>query len=420
MQLDQDHIWHPFGLLEGLNHELVERSEKASIHLKDGRIIIDAISSWWVNIHGHSHPHIIKALQEQAEALQQVIFAGFTHEPAIRIVARLIQIMPGAMKRAFFSDNGSTAVEVGVKMAIQYWYNLNQPKEKIIVIEGAYHGDTFGAMSLSGKSSFYKPFFNHLFEVQVLPFPNGENEVEQFKKLVKNKDVAAFVYEPLVQGSAGMRIYASEILQNLLEVAKAHEVICVADEVMTGFGRTGKRFASEYQTVYPDIMCISKGLTGGYMPMSMTFCNEQIESAFLGDDKLRAFYHGHSFTANPLACAVANASLDVLLEDETTANINRINKRHQEACAHFSAHSCVQDVKSLGTILSIEIRTGEQTSYFNNLRDWLYNEFMNLNLLLRPLGNIIYVMPPYCITDEELTRVYNGISKTLDKLAESF
>lgn len=417
-EVDQKHIWHPFGPLHGLEHLMVESAEGIYLNLEGGRRVIDGISSWWVNLHGHSHPYIADAIAKQARSLEHVIFAGFTHEPAVRLIDRLVKIVPGQMQRAFFSDNGSTAVEVGVKMAIQHWHNQDiTNKKKIVILEGAYHGDTFGTMSLSGKSSFYKPFFDYLFEVEVIPFPDNEHEEEsiaRLKEISESGDLGVFVYEPLVQGSAGMRMASPEVFEKLLGVAKEHGVICVADEVLTGFGRTGKFFASDYMTTKPDIVCLSKGLTGGTLAMSLTMCNEEVARSYETSDKSKTFYHGHSFTANPLACAVANASLDLMERSTTWDSINNICQKHINAADHFRGNSKVSVARSFGTFLALEINTEEGTSYFNNLRDRLYEEMMKRNVLLRPLGNVVYVLPPYCITSEELKHIYAVIDDVLE------
>jgi adenosylmethionine---8-amino-7-oxononanoate aminotransferase len=294
------------------------------LHTSDGRKILDAVSSWWVNIHGHSHVYLAEALRKQALELEHVIFAGFTHKPAIILAERLLGILPDNQIKIFYSDNGSTAVEVALKMALQFWHNQNIVKKKIIAIEGAYHGDTFGAMSVSGRSSFTKAFSQFLFDVQFISFPSSGKEagsLQQFKELAESGEVAAFIYEPLIQGTAGMRTYSKEILGSLLSEAKKNNILCIADEVMTGFGRTGKLFASDYIKEPPDIVCLSKGITGGSMPLGVTSCNEKVVAAFRSEDRSKTLFHGHSYTANPLACAVSNASLDLLLKEECMKNI---------------------------------------------------------------------------------------------------
>lgn len=417
---DHAHVWHPFtSLKESEPPLLIDSAKGMYLHTADGKKILDAVSSWWVNIHGHSNEYIAEALYKQALKLEHVIFAGFTHEPAIRLAQRLVSILPGQQQKIFFSDNGSTAVEVAIKMALQYWHNQGIPRKKIIAIRGAYHGDTFGAMSVGERSNFTKPFFPFLFDVDFIDFPIYEKEsstLKQFSSLIEAGTTAAFIYEPLLQGSAGMRTYRPEILQELLALAKKHEVICIADEVLTGFGRTGKLFASEHLSLYPDIVALSKGLTGGTLPLGITACNSRIENAFQSEDKNNTFYHGHSFTANPIACACAHASLDLLLQSACMENITRIGRAHQGFADKIRDRQEIISVHQLGTLLSLELQTGEQTSYFNNSRNYLYHFFLDRGILMRPLGNVIYILPPYIIKDEELKGIYAAILDLMDDL----
>ena len=417
--LDKKNIWHPFTPLLGADEPLlIESAKGVYLHTQDGKKIIDAVSSWWVNLHGHSHPLIAKALSEQANKLEHVIFAGFTHEPAIKLSKNLLSILPDNQSKIFFSDNGSTAVEVALKMAIQFWRNQGIEKKKIIAIEGAYHGDTFGSMSVGDRGIFTEPFFNYLFEVDFIPFPAEENENEvrqQFKALIDGGQVAAFIFEPLIQAAAGMRMYAAKILDELIAVAQANETICIADEVFTGFGRTGNLFASDHLRNKPDIIALSKGLTGGTMPLGVTSCNEKIISAFQSNDFLKTFFHGHSYTANPLACAVANASFDLLMDDECAKNISRIWKEHEKFMMRLQGRKGVKDVRVLGTILAIELESKEGTSYENEMRKKIYPFFLERGVLLRPLGNVIYVLPPYNITDDELKYIYSMIEEFVGK-----
>lgn len=382
---------------------------------EDGRKIIDGVSSWWTNLHGHSHPYLAKAVSEQFNTLEHVIFAGFTHPKAIELAERILGKLP-FLNKVFFSDNGSTAVEVALKMAFQYWYNQNQKKTKIIAFKDAYHGDTFGAMSVGGRNAFNQPFFPFLFDVEFIDVPTKGNEqrtLEQLKALVQKQDVAAFIFEPLVQGSAGMVMYSPEILEKLLLVCKENHVLTIADEVMTGFGRTGKWFATDYINTKPDLVCLSKGLTGGAMPMGLTLCSNKIYNEFLSDNHSKTFFHGHSFTGNPLACAVACASLDLMEKSETWQQIELIAKNHQVFKAKIETFSKLKEVRQTGTILALEFNTEENSSYFNNLRDKLYQFFLNKNILLRPLGNVLYILPPYCITSTELQQIYDAIEEFL-------
>jgi adenosylmethionine-8-amino-7-oxononanoate aminotransferase len=417
---DSRFVWHPYTSLSDQRENIfIESAKGVYLYTSEGRKILDAVSSWWVNIHGHSNEYIAEAIARQARKLEHVIFAGFTHEPAIKLAERLVGILPGSQEKIFYSDNGSTAVEVALKMSLQYWYNQNIDKNKIIAIHGAYHGDTFGAMAAGARSEFTKPFSSYLFDVSFIDFPDGENDkevLEQFSAFAKKGDVAAFIYEPLVQGTAGMRIYSPEILDKILAIAERENILCIADEVMTGFGRTGKNFASDHLNHKPDIICLSKGLTGGTLPLGVTACNAKVVSAFMTEDKLKTFFHGHSFTANPISCASALASLDLLLKAECLQRIADIENDHKNFCNTVRGHKNLIKVRSLGTILALELKTSGQTGYFNNLRDYSYDFFMTRNILLRPLGNVIYFLPPYIIEREERNRVYQAILDLLNTL----
>ena len=416
---DKAVIWHPFTPLVASQDPIAVTSAKGVyLHTADGRKIIDAVSSWWVNLHGHSHPHIAKAVANQAAVLEHVIFAGFTHEPAVQLAEALIRILPPNQKKIFYSDNGSTTVEVALKMAFQYWHNKGVQKTKVIALDGAYHGDTFGAMSVGERGAFSAPFNPYLFEVDFLPFPSQDHEEKVltiFEEKLNSGQVASFIYEPLVQGSAGMRMYSPRVLNAMIELAKKHEVICIADEVMTGFGRTGKLFASAYATAQPDICCLSKGLTGGAMALGVTSCTDDIMDAYRSQDILKTFFHGHSFTANPIACAAAIASMELLESPETAQSIQRISRQQEAFVSRIKSHPAVRDARHLGTIAALEIAAFEDTSYFNEARHKLYPFFLERDILLRPLGNVLYVLPPYVITDEELDKVYTAIIELLDQ-----
>jgi adenosylmethionine-8-amino-7-oxononanoate aminotransferase len=416
--LDRQHIWHPFTSLAADDANIfIERAKGIYLHTSDGRKIIDAISSWWVNLHGHSNPTIAQAIATQAQTLEHVIFAGFTHRPAIELSENLLSVLPWNQRKIFFSDNGSTAVEVGLKMALQYWYNQGiKHKRKVIALEGGYHGDTFGSMSVGDRGAFTTPFQPYLFEVDFLPFPTADNEeivVDKFTNLVKGGDVAAFIFEPLVQASGGMRMYSKDTLQQLIYTAHSHGVVTLADEVFTGFGRTGKLFASDYMEEKPDIIALSKGITGGSLPLGVTSCSEKIQKAFQDADIHKTFYHGHSYTANPIVCAAANASFGLLMQEQCQEQIVAIAKSHNKFREHIAAHKNVQDVRSLGTILAIELKTSSGTSYFNNIRKRISPYFLQRDILLRPLGNVIYVLPPYIIRQDELHEIYRHIENFL-------
>ncbi len=417
---DKKNIWHPFTPLQGTTDPiLIQSAEGIYLHTDDGRKIVDAVSSWWVNLHGHSNRQIAKAVATQAAQLEHVIFAGFTHEPAITLSENLKKILPPDHEKIFFSDDGSTAVEVSLKMALQYWHNKNISKKKIIAIQGAYHGDTFGSMSVADRSLFTKPFASYLFDTLFIDFPgkqNEENAFQQFKSFADNEDVAAFIFEPLVQGAGGMRIYSTQILDRLLAYARKKDIVCIADEVFTGFGRTGKMFACDHLTSRPDIIAMSKGITGGTLPLGATSCSKKIVEAFESDDLAKTFFHGHSYTANPLACAAANASFELLMHPDCQRNIDRITREQAMFSNKLKNHPRINEARSLGTLLSLELATGGETSYTNETRKKIYSHFLSKNILLRPLGNVIYVLPPYVITSGELSFVHQAIEEFVDTL----
>lgn len=385
---------------------------------EDGRTLIDAISSWWVTIHGHAHPYIARKLYEQALELEQVIFAGFTHEPAVKLAERLLSILPGNPARIFYSDNGSTATEVALKMAVQYWWNKGEHKrKKILAFHNAYHGDTFGAMSVSDRSVFTLAFHDLLFEVIFMDTPDAGNLAKNQDIIRKyGEEIAAFIYEPLVQGAGGIKMYEAVFMDQLLETAKAAGILCIADEVMTGFGRTGRFFAGEYLQHQPDITCLSKGLTGGTMALGVTACHNRVYEAFVDDDTYKTFFHGHSFTANPLACTAALASLDLFEQNnclEKTQWITALHKKFLEKLQ--SSHLPVKGCRISGTILAFEIRQGKD-EYLNSISQEFTEQAMDLGVYLRPLGNTVYIMPPYCITGEELQQVYDCIITLLARM----
>lgn len=407
--LDLKNIWHPFTPWQSPTPLFIESANGVYLHTADGRKIIDGISSWWVTLHGHAHPTIAKAIAEQAAKLEQVIFAGFTHEPAITLATNLLKLLTDKEK-IFFSDNGSTAVEVAIKLALQYWKNKGLNKTKIIALQGAYHGDTFGAMSVGERSLFTRPFQELLFSVEHIPLPT-ENSMEGSEK-VFSEEVAAIIYEPLVQGADGMKMYSPKGLERILELAKKKNILTIADEVFTGFFRTGKFIAGDYITPSPDLMALSKGITGGFLPLGVTACSSKIVEAFRHTDFEKTFFHGHSYTANPLACAAANASLKLLFEKECQENIAMITKMHSDFVLQIGHHSKVKEVRSLGTIFALEIKT--EGGYSAAIRNTIYQYFLDRDILLRPLGNIIYVLPPYCIAKEELEKIYRAIEDFLN------
>lgn len=402
---DKKVIWHPYTQAKLAADPLpIVRGQGSWLFDEAGNGYIDAISNWWVTIHGHAHPYLADKVAEQARRLEQVIFAGFTHEPAVILAERLLQIIPGNFSKMFYSDNGSTAVEVAIKMAIQFWENKGQPRRKILALTNSYHGDTFGSMSVSDRGTFTKAFHGYLFEVE---FTDINNKVEL------NGDYACFIYEPLVQGAGGMLMYEAGQLNAILQQCKKLGIICIADEVMTGFGRTGKLFASEYIDTKPDIICLSKGLTGGMMALGATACTQEIYDAFFSDDKSKTFFHGHSYTANPIACAAANASLDLLLKDECIQNIQRIAQQHSAFAERLRNISAIKNIRQCGTIIAFEIETAGAQGYLNNISSIIHQKALKHGVLLRPLGNTMYIMPPYCTTDEELEKVYRCVEEVV-------
>jgi len=410
--------WHPYTQMKTAEHIIPIVSAKG-VYLtdSDGKSYIDAVSSWWVTLHGHSHPYIAQKVSEQLSTLEQVIFAGFTHKPAIELSERLLALLPNNQQKVFYTDNGSTAIEVGLKMCIQYWFNKKQKRSKVLAFKNAYHGDTFGAMSVSGRGIWTDPFGAMLFEVIFIDVPTKEN-FEANKRIIDQHadDIACFVYEPLVQGAAGMLMHESECLSELMTYCRSKNILMIQDEIFVGFGRTGKLFAADHLTEKPDVMCFSKGLTGGTMPLGLTTCTNEIYDAFYSEEKDKALFHGHSFTASPLACTAAVASLDLLLRPETQDDIARIVAQHKAFADKLQLHEKVKCVRQTGTILALEWKTGNTTSYFDDIHDRLYAYFLNKGILLRPLGNIIYLLPPYCVTNEELNHIYTTIFQALDEV----
>jgi adenosylmethionine-8-amino-7-oxononanoate aminotransferase len=411
-------IWHPFTQMKTAHPPIpIVRGEGACVIDEHGKRYIDAVSSWWVNIHGHAHPYIAKKVSEQLSKLEHVIFAGFTHEGAIELAERLLEIIPNNQQKVFYSDDGSTAVEVAIKMCLQYWHNRGETRIKILAFKNAYHGDTFGAMSVSGRSAFTAAFDPLLFEVDFIDLLDDQN-IQNLKSQISNLEsqLACFIFEPLVQGTAGMLMYEAKHLHELMAHCRKEGILMIADEIFTGFGRTGAPFACNHVTEQPDIMCFSKGLTGGTMALGLTTCTQKIYDAFLSDDRLKTLFHGHSFTANPVACSAALASLDLFLEPATAQNIKRIENSHRQFAGKIADHPKIKTIRQTGTILAMEWQTRDDTSYFSSLRDTLYFYFLEAGIILRPLGNIVYILPPYCITDEELNYIYNKIEQALEEI----
>lgn len=417
-QRDQKHNWHPYTQHKTAAAAVaVVKGEGALLWDENGKEYIDAIASWWVNPYGHSNKYIADAIYKQLTSLEHVLFGGFTHEPAVVLSEKLMEILPSNQKKLFYSDNGSTAVEVAVKAALQYNYNKGINKTKIIAFEDAFHGDTFGAMAASGISLFTQAFRGSLLEVVRVPIPTPGNEEMSLKvltDLLKTNDFAAFIFEPLVLGAAGMVMYAPEVLDEMIVLCKANNVFTIADEVMTGFGKTGKTFATDYLVEKPDMMCLSKALTGGTIPMAITTFTQEIFDGFYDDDVNKALFHGHTFTANPTGCAASIASIELLQTEEMQANIKRVNQSHLEFENKIKYHSKVKTTRVLGVIFALEIKSDTKQSYYGTLRNKLYNFFIENGVILRPVGNIVYILPPYIITNSQLQKIYQTIEDALE------
>ena len=417
-QKDKLYNWHPYTQHKtAQDFPAIVKGKDALLWDENGKEYIDAIASWWVNPFGHSNQVIADAIYKQLTTLEHVLFGGFTHNVAVELAEKLLSILPNNQKKIFYSDNGSTAVEVAIKVALQYNYNKGIKKTKIIAFEDAFHGDTFGAMAASGISFFTEAFKGSLLEVTRIPVPNNENKnqvLQQLENLVKTNDYAAFIFEPLVLGAAGMVMYPPEVLDQLITICKQNNVFTIADEVMTGFGKTGKTFACDYLAEKPDMMCLSKALTGGTIPMAITTFSQEIFEGFYDDDTNKALFHGHTFTANPTGCAAALASISILENQEMQVNIQRINQSHLAFENKIKNHPKVKTTRVLGVIFALEIKTESQESYYGTMRNKLYNFFIENGIILRPVGNIIYILPPYIITENQLQKVYATIEKALE------
>jgi len=425
-------IWHPF-TQEALDPQPVHisRGEGVYLYTRDGRKLIDAISSWWVNLHGHAHPLIAEAIAEQARKLEHVIFAGFTHDAAEELAWRLRSILPQPLEHIFFSDDGSTAVEVALKMALQFWRNLGKlSKNKFVALEHAYHGDTAGAMSVGADSDFVAAFQELRFPVWRVPSahcfrcPVGRQRATcridctdpLARRLEQNHDeIAAVIVEPLLQGAGGMIVHPVEFLQRIRQLCTQYGVLLIADEVLTGFGRCGRMFACDLAGVVPDVMCLSKGLTGGFLPLAATVCSPAVHEAFCSNDRSRTFFHGHSYTANPLGCAAAIASLKIFDSQPVFERIAAIEEIHRQKAPALAKHAAVADVRTIGTVMAVELQA-DDPGYFSGLRSALYDFYLNKGVLLRPLGNVVYILPPYVITAEQLHYVYDVVAESLDRV----
>lgn len=425
-------IWHPFTnfALDPAPIE-IDRAEGVWLHAKDGRKIIDAVSSWWVNIHGHSNPRIASAIAAQARKMEHVILAGFTHEPAEELATRLRKWVPPQLTHLFFSDDGSTAVEVALKLAVQHFSNLGHPEKcEIVALEHGYHGDTAGAMSVSDESPFTDPFRSMRYAVHRVPSPYLyrrpagttpeaylQHCVDRLTALLEEKSssIACIILEPLLQAAGGMIVHPVEYLRRVRELCTRHDVLLVADEVLTGFGRTGKMFACDLAAIQPDLMCLSKGITGGFLPMGVTLCSDRVAAAFHSENRLHTFYHGHSYTGNALACAAAVESLRIFDDEPVFDRIAAVARVNTERLAQLSDFAVVGETRQLGTMGAVELRA-EDAGYLSAMRPKLYRFFLDRGVLLRPLGNVVYVLPPYVISAAELHHVYDIITEAIETL----
>ncbi len=415
-------IWHPMTQHALMSAEIhIDRAQGAYLYKKDGTAILDAISSWWVITHGHCHPKIVSAVQEQAAKLEQVIFAGFTHDPAEELTEKLMKLTNPAHEFVFYSDSGSTAIEVALKMAIGYHEHTGKPRHKVIALEGGYHGDTFGAMSTGARGVFNKLYEPFLFETVHIPVPTPDQEETALSTLEdllarEGDNIAAFIFEPLVQGAAGMVMYSPESLQKMAAMCQAHGVLLIADEVMTGFGRTGALFACEKAGITPDLVALSKGITGGFLPMGATLCTRDIYMAFYKKDRTKTFFHSTSFTGNALACAAAKASLEIWENEDVMARIAMIDETHKKAVQRFETRDDISAVRHQGTLFALDVQVDGTQGYLSQLGPKLYEAVLSQNILLRPIGNTIYVLPPYCITADELESIYACIESSIARV----
>ncbi|WP_257168938.1 adenosylmethionine--8-amino-7-oxononanoate transaminase [Bradyrhizobium sp. SRS-191] len=410
-------IWHPF-TQHALQPEMlpIVRGEGAYLYAADGRRIIDAIASWWVVTHGHCHPAIVQAIQAQAERLDQLIFAGHTHEPAEQVAAGLLELTPPGLAHVFFSDSGATSVEVALKMALGYFKNIGEPRTRIVVMQHSYHGDTIGAMSVGARGVFNAAYEPLLFDVSVVPFPaEGQEQatLDALAEICRRDRPAAFIVEPLVLGAGGMLIYPAAVLREMHRICQAFGVLFIADEVMTGWGRTGTLFACEQADVAPDIACYAKGLTGGALPLAVTLCNHAIFEAHCSIDRTRTFFHSSSYTANPIACAAASANLALWRRPEVRAQIAGVADAQERCLARFRYDERFSDLRRCGTITALDLHADEP-GYLADVGPKLQAFFRTGNVLLRPLGHTIYVMPPYCVTSDDLDVIYAAIDEAVD------
>lgn len=413
---DQKHLWHPLTQHKGAPEMLaIVKAAGSVLYDENGKQYIDGIASWYTAMYGHCNPFITDRVTAQMKQLDQIVFSGFTHEPAIKLSEELIKILPSNQEKLFFSDNGSTATEIGIKMALQYHYNSGNDRKVMLAFEEGFHGDTFGAMSVSGLSVYNGAFEDHFIDVLRLPVPVGANNtevVEILQRYIAQSNIAGFIYEPLVQGAAGMKMHSAEGLEQLLKICKQNNILCIADEVMTGFGKTGKNFASDHLSVQPDIICMSKALTAGLLPMAITSCTSEVYAAFYADELAKGLFHGHTYTANPLACAAALAGIELLNSQEIQADIKRVIFSHNNFSDRIKNHPKVINLRQLGIIHAFELDM--EMERYGKIRNQLFNHFMARGVFLRPLGNTIYISAPFTTSNQQLEEIYNSIEQALE------
>ena len=429
LSIDRKHIWHPFTQSKiSPNPIIIDSAKDEKLIDIDGNEYIDLISSWWVNIHGHGKKEIVKAINTQSKKLEQVVFAGFTHQPAVMLANELVKLLPSELSRVFYSDNGSTSVEIALKVAYQFWYQRNKKKKKFVAFEGGYHGDTLGAMSVGFSSGFYKPFDDLVFKTCFIPFPDnwkGNNSIDEQEEkslkvidnlLSKNaSELAAVIIEPLIQGASGMKICRPDFLDEVVNKFQSNDVLVIFDEVMTGFGRTGKMFACNHLKHSPDIICLAKSLTGGYLPLAATVFKNYIHEEFLDTSIKKAFLHGHSFSANPIACEAAIKSIKLFEKDSTLKLVKKIEKIHKEELDKLTANPYISKIRYLGGVSAFDIMSTEK-GYGSKIGELLKQKFLEKGLLLRPLGSTFYLMPPYCISEDSLRNAYRIINQVVKKI----
>jgi len=415
---DKKHLWHPLTQHQlHPEHLAITMAKGVVLYDDNGNEYIDGIASWYTCMYGHCNDYIIDKVHQQMQQLDHVVFAGFTHEPAIKLSEALIDILPENQEKLFFSDNGSTSVDIAIKMALQYHFNNKEKRSKIIALEDGFHGDTFGAMSVSGLSVYNGPFEDFFIDVNRIPVPNSDNfelVKQQFTQLLKAGDIAAFIYEPLVQGAAAMQMYNPNLLEELLIIAKQYNILTIADEVMTGFGKTGKYFASDYVNTKPDIICLSKSLTAGIAPMAITSTTQQVYNAFLSNDIAKGFFHGHTYSANPIACTAALAGIELLQSKIIQDNIKQIITSHKLFNDRIKAHPKIAQTRQLGVIFALDLNI--QMDRYGDLRNKLFKFFMDHGVCLRPLGNTIYILAPFVITEVQLEKIYQTIEAILETI----